>query len=716
MRVVYLFFALIIGINTVYGQNRSDQEALQIANDVLSKMTLSEKALLLHGDHIFSFPGIKRLGIPVFYPIDGPCSVRPELSDGGRYIHVGDTVDCATAFPTLSALSATWDADLAFQFGNAISNEFRARGKDMYLGPGVNIVRTPLCGRNFEYMGEDPFLTSSISTPIIQGVQQNNVAACIKHFALNNQELDRFAVNVTASERALHEIYFPAFETAVKKGGALSLMGGYNKFNGDWCCESEFLLNKTLKQDWGFKGVVISDWGAIHSMTKAMKAGCDLESNFSREYLNIQKAVNEGTLPVSLVDEKVRRVLWMYAKLRMIGPDAEKRVKGELRTEKHKLLARKIAEESIVLLKNQGHILPLDKNKISKLLIVGKVADSRLTIDINAKAVNDLLGGGSGEAKPLYEITPLEGIRHYLSASSQVEYIANPENYKDADFVKKVKNVDAVLVFTGNTHEQEHEGEDRKDILLPKGQDEMVRAILAIRPRAVIINQSGAPVAMPWEKKAKAIVQNWFNGQENGNALARVIFGEVNPSGKLSCTFPKQLSDVACHSLDAYKSKSENYIEDILVGYRWFDKQGINPLFAFGHGLSYAKFKFGKIKITQLAEGDSIKVVVPVTNQSNRTGTEVVQLYISEISPSVLRPNQELKGFQRIQLAAHETKEVALNLSTRDFSYWSEIEHGWKYNSGNYEIRVGASSRDIRVSKEITLKENFNLLQANELK
>ncbi|WP_231560020.1 beta-glucosidase family protein [Flavobacterium gilvum] len=670
-------------------------------------MTLSEKVLLIHGDHIYSSPGLERLGIPRFYPSDGPCSIRPELTDKGEYLHAGDTIDCATAFPTLSALSATWNPQLANQFGDAISSELRARGKDMYLGPGVNIMRTPICGRNFEYMGEDPFLTSSMAVPLVKGVQKNNVSACIKHFALNNQELERFSVNVVASERALHEIYFPAFEAAVKKGGTLGLMGAYNKINGDWCCESDFLLNKTLKQDWGYKGVVISDWGAVHSLIKAVQAGCDYESGNSSHYGHIEKAINEGKLSVSDVDEKTRRLLWVFAKIRMVGPGSEQREKGKLRTESHKMVARKIAEESIVLLKNDEQILPLDKNKISKLLIVGKIANARLTIDVNTKGPCDLLtGGGSGEAKPLYEITPLEGIKRYLSTSANVEYIESA-NYSDASFIQKVKTADVVIAFTGNTHAEEQEGQDRKDITLPEGQDEMVKAVLAIQPKAVIINQSGAPVAMPWSNQAKAIVQNWFNGQENGNALARVIFGDVNPSGKLSSTFPKQLSDVACHSLDAYKAVSENYKEDILVGYRWYDKQNIDPLFAFGHGLSYAKFQYGKIKITQLKKGNTIKVIIPVKNISNRAGAEVVQLYIHENTPSVLRPNQELKGFQKVQIAANETKEVVLYLTAKDFSYWSETAHDWKYDFGNYEIKVGSSSRDIRVNKKIVLEKDF---------
>ncbi|MDH7463184.1 glycoside hydrolase family 3 C-terminal domain-containing protein [Chitinophagaceae bacterium 26-R-25] len=702
MRKVYLFFVLIFSIHTVSAQNRSDKESLQIANDLLSKMTLPEKVLLLHGDHIYSFPGISRLGIPPFYPSDGPCAVRPELTDAGHYIHAGDSADCTTAFPTLSALSATWNPELANQFGLAISSELRARGKDMYLGPGVNIMRTPLCGRNFEYMGEDPFLTSSVAVPLITGVQQNNVSACIKHFALNNQELDRQGVNVTVGERALHEIYFPAFEAAVKKGGTLGLMSAYNKFNGDWCSENEFLLTTTLKQNWGFKGVVISDWGAIHSMTKAVLAGCDLESNYSREYLKLEEAVTTGKLSDSLVDQKVRRLLFVYAKIKLIGPGAEQRIKGAVLTDKHKMLARTIAEESIVLLKNQGNILPLNKTKIARLVIVGKVANAKLTIDINTKGGCDLfLGGGSGEAKPLYEITPLEGLRQYLP-SAQVDYI-DTVNHQDAGLMKKLQSADAVLVFTGDTHVEEHEGDDRTDIRLPQGQDEMVRAILAIQPKAIVINQSGAPVAMPWVEQAKAIVQNWFNGQETGNALARVLFGEVNPSGKLNSTFPKQLSDVACHSMDAYKAKAEHYDEDIFVGYRWYDKQDIDPLFCFGHGLSYSTFKFGKIKITRSTSNDSIKVTVPVTNLSDRAGAEVVQLYISEAAPTVSRPKQELKGFQKVQLSAHETKEVVLNLTAKDFSYWSETEHGWKHNAGTYEIRVGASSRDIRENKKIVL-------------
>lgn len=713
-----LFFSTLCVLLTGYLQAQkkvSNSSYEKIVNDLISKMTLAEKVHILHGDHLYSFPGIERLGIPAFFPSDGPCSVRPELSDDGKYVNTNNTKDCATALPTLSAVAATWDPAICYLFGSTLSSEVRARGKDMTLGPGVNIMRTPLCGRTFEYMGEDPFLTSKLCVPLIKGIQSNDVGACVKHFAMNNQELNRFEVNVKVDERTMREIYLPSFEAAVKQGDTWSLMGAYNKVNGDWCCENPYLLKTILREEWGFDGLVVSDWGAIHDYKKAALAGCDLESDRGSNYIKLEKAVINKELPESVVDEKVRRLLTYFCKIKKIGPDAAKREKGSINTTEHQLAAKKIAAESIVLLKNSDNVLPLDKISLKKILVIGRNADLKLCVGIATSGWCDLnLAGGSGEAKPLYEITALQGLKNVLGTNTEIQFINAKEyssekalssaskNFYNSEFIQKVKSADAVLLFTGNSHVEEQEGSDRLTLNLPSGQDEMVNALAGINPKTVVINQSGAPVAMPWIAKTSTVVQYWFSGQEGGNALADVLLGVVNPSGKLPCTFPQRLEDVSCHATKSYVDTEENYSEGVLVGYRWFDTKNIQPLFPFGHGLSYTKFKYGKpIMKKEMKSNDILVVKIPVTNTGKREGAEVVQLYIHEANPVLLRPEQELKGFSKVSLKPGETKIVEIQLSARDFSYWSVKEKGWKASDGKFEIRLGSSSRDIRAKEEV---------------
>lgn len=716
MKKLFLFLIATIGIQ-LHSQTNSSAASEKIIDDLLSKMTLAEKVRLINGNHLYSFPGIERLNIPPFFPSDGPCSVRPELSDSGQYIHTNETTDCSTAFPTLSALAATWDVNACYLFGNALSSELRARGKDMSLGPGINIMRTPLNGRTFEYMGEDPFLTSKLCVPVIKGIQSNDVGACVKHFAMNNQELNRFGVNVTADERTMREIYLPGFEAAVKEGNTWGIMGAYNKVGGEWCCQNPFLLQSILREEWGYKGIVISDWGAIHDAKKAALAGCDLESDRGNHYPKLEKFVLNGELDESVVNEKARKMLWYLYTIKKIGPDVTSRQKGEINTEAHKMLAKKIAAESIVLLKNTDNLLPLNKNNLKKVLVIGRNADLKLCIEISTSGGCNLpLGGGSGEAKPLYEITPLQGLKNFLGDKTKIEFIdakeystdktlaSSPKNFYNPTFINLVKSMDAVFVFTGNSHAEEQEGTDRKTINLPEGQDEMVNALVGINPKTILINQSGAPVAMPWIEKTNTVVQYWFSGQEGGNALAEVLFGVVNPSGKLPCSFPKKIEDIACHATGSYVADNEVYKEGILVGYRWFDTKKIEPLFPFGYGLSYTTFKYGNITAKKSFNSkETLVVSIPVTNSGKRAGSEVVQLYIHEASPSVMRPEQELKGFSKITLQPGETKMVELKLNTRDFSYWSVEDKNWKAKDGDFEIRIGSSSRDIRSKKIVKL-------------
>lgn len=723
-----LFFSTLWVLFTMHlhAQKKASNPSYEkVVNDLLAKMTLAEKVHILHGDHLYSFPGIERLGIPPFFPSDGPCSVRPELTDGGEYVNTNNTKDCATALPTLSAVAATWDPAICYLFGNTLSSEVRARGKDMTLGPGVNIMRTPLCGRTFEYMGEDPFLTSKLCVPLIKGIQSNDIGACVKHFAMNNQELNRFDVNVKVDERTMREIYLPSFEAAVKQGDSWSIMGAYNKVNNNWCCENPFLLQTILRDEWGFKGLVVSDWGAIHDMKRAALAGCDIETDRGSHYVNLEKAVMNNELSEEVVNIKVRRLLTYFCKIKKIGPDSENRKKGSINTQEHQLAAKKIAAESIVLLKNSENVLPLEKSSLKKILVIGRNADVKLCVGITTSGGCNLnLAGGSGEAKPLYEVTPLEGLKKALGANAEIKYI-NPSDYSseralssasknfyNPEFITMVKSMDAVLIFTGNSHAEEQEGSDRLTLNLPAGQDEMVNALVGLNPKTVVINQSGAPVAMPWIEKTNTVIQYWFSGQEGGNALAEVLFGTVNPSGKLPCTFPQKLEDVSCHATKSYVDNEEHYSDGVLVGYRWFDTKNIQPLFPFGHGLSYTQFEYGKLTMKEeMKSTDILTVKIPVTNIGKREGAEVVQLYIHEENPVLLRPEQELKGFSKIFLKPGETKIVEIQLSARDFSYWSVEEKGWKASDGKFEIRIGSSSRDIRTKGEVSFISVKNKLK-----
>lgn len=695
MKHFNLFITLIISAATVCGQNSSKSDSL-LVDELLSKMTLKEKITLIHGSGIYKNSGIPRLNIPDFYPSDGPCGLRPELTNSGEYIYTDNKFDCATAFPTLISLAATWDHSLAKKFGEAIGEEQRARGKDMYLGPAVNIMRTPLCGRNFEYMGEDPFLASRISVEVVKGVQSKDVSACIKHFALNSQELNRFSVNANPDERTLREIYLPAFETAVKEGNTMALMGAYNKFRNDWCCESDYLLHQVLKKEWGFNGVVISDWGAVHDAVKAMKAGTDMDSGNSHYYAGAEKLVEEGKLSATEIDRHAKQMLLLFCKLKMLGNNTVQRTKGSINTKEHAALANAIAASSIVLLKNDKNLLPINAEALKNILVIGKNADLKHCVTMDAKGGCDVdRFGGSGEVKPLYEITPLQGIKNFIGNKVTVDYENITAATCDARVKEKIKNAGMVILFVGDSHKEEQEGKDRTSLRLPDNQDSLVVLVSSIQPKTIVVNQSGAPVEMPWINRISTLVQYWFSGQEGGNALADVLFGKVNPSGKLPCTFPRSLAESPAHFLNDYKENEINYPEGVFVGYRWYDSKKIEPLFPFGFGLSYTDFNYGKIKINKINE-DDVRVRIPITNTGKRAGEEVVQLYVHDINPAIERPEQELKGFSKVSLAPNETKVVEFHLNKRSFSYWSEKENNWKAKQGNFEIRAGSSSRDIR--------------------
>ncbi len=809
---------------------------------LLEEMTPAEKVNMCHAVTKFTSGGVPRLGIPPLSMSDGPHGVREEIA-ADSWDAVGGDQDYATYLPTGTALAATWNRECARLFGEVLGAEARDRGKDVILGPGVNMVRSPLCGRNFEYYGEDPYQAGELAAEAIQGIQSQGTAACVKHFALNSQELRRHEVNATCSERALRELYLPAFESAVVKGGAMTLMGAYNRFRGQKCCQNDYLLNQILKKEWGFDGVVISDWAGVTDTFEAARNGMDIEMGTGEEYHNYYladpflRAVENGEIEMAVLDDKVRRILRLMFRLGVIG-DGSRRPAGERNTPAHQAAARAIASEAITLLKNEKSLLPLDAGKIRRLLVVGDNADCR-----------HHFGGHSSAVKALYEVTPLEGLKRLLEGSGveirsfrgypvgsgaglpipsslmgivdagagtrgwSCEIYDNhrrigepvrslplespefdpakdlPEELRGKDFGVMIKGVltpkkseawtfvldgcsqaclgcegvnfvenckseenvcgtatlpleagrsykleipvnihvgvpiypvrltavpggvgaadvkdeelfaaareaDAVLFFGGLNHTFDAEGSDRKDMALHDGQNELVSALAKINPRLAVVLVGGSPVEMPWIDEVPAVVQMWYAGMEAGKAIADVLFGRVNPSGKLPFTFPKRLADSPAHALDDYQPLICHYAEDLLMGYRWFDTKQIEPLFPFGHGLSYTAFEYGEPVVE--TDGDEVVLRMKLANVGSRSGRETVQLYIAPPKSAFLRPAQELKGFAKVALEPGESREVEIRLNARSFAIYHPDKREWFVEPGRYLLRLGASSRDIR--------------------
>ena len=698
--------------------------------DALTRMTLEEKVKMCHAQSKFSSYGVPRLGIPELWMSDGPHGIREEvLWDEWNGAHW--TSDSCIAFPALTCLAATWDPQMATLYGKSIGEEARYRKKDVLLGPGVNIYRTPLNGRNFEYMGEDPFLISRMLIPYIKGVQSNGVAACVKHFALNNQEIDRGHINVIVDDRALHEIYLPAFKAAVQEAGVWSVMGAYNQYKGQQCCHNQYLLNDILKQDWQFDGVVISDWGGVHNTEQAANFGLDLEMGtwtdglsqgktnaYDNYYLAepLLKKIKKGEINIKVVDDKVRRLLKMIFRTVMNS----QRPWGSFGTEEHALAGRTIAENGIVLLKNDKNILPINLNKIKKIAVVGENATKRMT-----------LGGGSSSLKVKYEITPLDGLKKQIGNLAEIIYVKGyvspltekrdpkpeiPVGYKEPnpeillqEAINAAKDADIVLYFGGlNKNEnQDSEGNDRKSYNLPYGQDRLISELAKVNKNIVVTIISGNAVAMPWIKEVPAIVEGWFGGTESGNAIASILTGKVNPSGKLPMTIAEKLEDYPSHALGEYPGDHVNvrYNEGIFIGYRWIDKQKKQTLFPFGHGLSYTTFDYGKIKISskQMRNNDKITISIPIKNSGKIKGKETVQLYIGDEKCSFERPIKELKGFSKIELNPGEEKIVTFEITDEAFKFYDDKQKIWRTEPGKFKIYIGASSNDIRETSEITL-------------
>ncbi|AVF49859.1 glycosyl hydrolase [Elizabethkingia anophelis] len=717
----------------------------QRIEDALSRMTLEEKVAMLHAQSKFSSPGVPRLGIPEFWTTDGPHGVRPEVL-WDEWDQAGWSNDSIVAYPALTALSATWNKKMSWNYGKALGEEARYRKKDILLGPGVNIYRTPLNGRNFEYMGEDPYLTSKMVVPYIKGVQSNGVATSVKHFALNNQEEFRHTSNVIVDDRTLYEIYLPPFKAAVQEGDSWTIMGAYDKYKNQYASQNEYLLNKILKGEWGYKGVVVSDWGAVNNTEQAIHNGLDMEfgswtnglsagtrnayDNYylAKPYLDLIKSGKVGTTEL---DDKIRRILRLAYNTTM-NPN---KPLGNIASEDHMAVAKEIGEEGIVLLQNNNSVLPINTDKVRKIAVIGENAIKMMTV-----------GGGSSSLKVKYETLPLEGIKSRFGKKADVQFargyvgdvggeyngVKSGQNLKDDrpasellnEAVALAKKSD-VVIFVGGLNKsdyQDSEGHDRKGLGLPYNQDQLISTLAKANKNLAVVLVSGNAVAMPWVKEVPAIVQGWYLGSEAGNALAAVLAGDANPSGKLPFTFPVKLEDNAAHQMGEYPGNKEElaagkgkdqknpinitYNEGIFVGYRWHDTKNIKPLFSFGHGLSYTTFEYGKVHAdkTQMAQDGKITFTVSIKNTGKREGAEVVQLYISDLKSSVPRPIKELKGFEKINLKPGEQKEVSFTIDKSALSFFDAATHQWVAEPGEFEVLVGASSSDIKTKVKFTLQ------------
>ncbi len=698
--------------------------------DALARMTFDEKIAMLHAQSKFSSPGVPRLGIPEVWCSDGPHGIREEVF-WDQWKGAGWTNDHCMAFPALTCLAASWDPAMSAIYGKAIGEEARYRNKNVLLGPGVNIYRTPFNGRNFEYMGEDPYLASKMVVPYVQEVQKVGVASCVKHYALNNQEFKRHDVNVEVSDRALYEIYLPAFKAAVQEGGAWSIMGAYNLYQNQHCCHNKRLLVDILRGEWGFDGVVISDWGGVEDTHEALNNGLDLEfgtwtdglstnAGGSDAYNNyymaepLKKYIAEGKGDAALVDEKVRNILRLIFRTTM----NRERPYGSFATEEHAKVSRTIAENGVVLLKNDNNVLPLAPESVEKILVVGENADYKMT-----------KGGGSSSLKVKYEVVPIEGLRN-LYGAEKIQYMKgytqkDDEKVESLEELRKAAAEADAVIFIGGLNKRKHqdaEGRDRQDFSLPYGQDAVIEALCEANPRTAVVIVSGNAVAMPWIEKANAVVQGWYLGSEAGNALANVLSGKVNPSGKLPFTYYASLDQCGAHTfgegsypgvedsvqLESYPRPryQQRYAEDIFVGYRWTDLYNCEPTFPFGHGLSYTTFEYGDLKLnsTTMKESGKITASVKITNTGSCYGGEVVQLYVGDDVSTVERPVRELKGFEKVFIAPGKSRVVEFEIDRSALAYFDAEKHDWATEKGVFTAYVGASSRDLRSKAQFELK------------
>ncbi len=737
-------------------EKKDEKKREKEIDKLVKKLTLDEKIAMVHGASLFRSGAVERLGIPAIETSDGPMGVRAEFMDD-RWIPSGNQDDMVSYLPSNSALASSWNPTLARKMGYVLGMEARGRGKDVILAPGINIKRDPRCGRNFEYMSEDPALTAAMAVPFIQGVQENDVAACVKHFAANVQETGRLVVDETIDERTLYELYLPAFKAAVQEGGAYSIMGAYNKINGEHCCESKTLLDHILREEWGFDGAVISDWGGVHNTKAAAACSMDLEMSVFPDFDEYELAnplkelIERGEVSEDAVDAKVRNLLHMMYRLKMIGSKKDSREKGAYNAPTSRETILRTAEESAVLLKTENYMLPLVEKKVKKLAVIGAKA---------AKVHSD--GGGSAEIKALYEICPLAGLKMYLGGNTEIVYApgyyvpAKPKTFevnwqatslddlKDttvgqvtrdetgeghikgeqerlaqierdkAEIHEKnpalfrqalelAKDADAVIFVGGLNHDYDSEGFDRSDLKLPYEQDLLIEELLKVRKDTIVTFVGGSPVEMPWREQAQAILWTYYAGMETGNAFAKIIFGEVNPSGKLAETFPDKYEDCVTAKNGQFGVWDKITLEEgLYCGYRYFDRQRIKPAFCFGHGLSYTNFEYNGLTL-KAEKGKDVKLTFTVKNVGKRAGAEIVQIYIAPIAAQVDRPDKELKTFAKVELSAGRSKKVSLTLKQEDFMYFDAQLHKFIADAGDYEILVGASCEDIRLRGIATL-------------
>ena len=749
-KVLLLLVPVLLAVSC--GSAQTPQDKLTVndkkIDQLIAQMTLEEKVNMLHSKTNMSSAGVERLGIADMHYADGPFGIREEGVPNG-FQSAGWKLDSATYFPTGSALAATWSREMAYLYGTGMGTEARLRGKDVILGPAVNIQRLPVGGRTYEYLSEDPILSAALSLQYTLGVQDKGTAVCIKHFAVNNQETNRGSVDAQVDERTLREIYLKPFESAVVEGGAMSVMPAYNKVNGDYCSENEHLLNEILRGEWGFKGFTVSDWGGTHSTMGAMLHGLNVQMTGSN-YLGqpVIDSIKVGKLTEEMVNEKVKQILRVRYAIEAIPADvANTKMTSQPECQE---IAKKVAEKSIVLLKNQGGVLPIAKS-VKKIAVIGQ------------NAVLKTQSGGMGAGvKALYEVTPLEGICKRAGADVQVTYAPGYKNFPGrrwgpapaepnpleaaaideaadpelcAEAVALAKDADLVIFFGGTNKSIETEGSDRQNIDLPVGQNEVVAALAAANPNLVTVLISGGPTDLrQLEPVSPAIVQGWWNGTEGGTALAEVLFGDIAPSGKLPFTFPAKLEDSPAYAMGNFPDKTQGgdlftlmyrqdrtrmtreqiqemmakmpkpvskYTEGSLVGYRWFDTKNVKPMYAFGHGLSYVDFEYGAVKAA--AKKDVVKVTFNLTNKGGMTADEVVQLYVARPEATVEWPAKELKAFDRVTLAAGETKTVTLEIPVKDLRYWNVEKNAWDLEHGKLVLLLGAASDDIRQQAEVTI-------------
>lgn len=679
-------------------------------NNLIGQMTLEEKIVMCHGCEPFRTGAIARLGIPALSMSDGPMGVRKEFLRES-WTPMGLSHDFVSYLPSNMAVAATWSREKARLFGETLGKEARGRGKDVILAPGINIIRSPLGGRNFEYMSEDPHLIAELVVPLIEGIQENDVAACVKHFAANNHEENRLAISVEMDEQTLQEIYLPGFKAAVKKGKSHTIMAAYNQFRGTHCSQNRNLLKTILRDQWGFDGVVISDWGSVHQTKEASEGGLDIEMHVTTNYDSYffadpyLKMIQDGVISEEIINGQVENILRLMYRLNLFSG---KRKKGSYNTMENWQAALDIARESVVLLKNETNRLPLpleSGNKgTGKILVIGE----------NADTVHSF-GGGSAEIKSLFEMSPLLGLSMVAGGNCAIDYLLGYSSDKNTTVEESQKMIkeatemaasyENVLLFCGLNHDHDREEFDRVDFNLPYNQDELIDSVLKANDRTVIINISGSPVAMPWINKASTVVQMFYSGMFSGQVIGEVLFGLVNPSGKMPLTFPVHLKDSPDHSLGEFHGgETINYNEGIFTGYRYYDSYDVEPLFPFGFGLSYTTFSYENLEVkTKGINPLEIEVTMTIHNKGDVQGSEVIQLYVRDIEASGKRPFKELKGFKKMSLKPNEKRSYTFKLGEEDLFFYSEIEKKWIFEPGEFEVMCGSSSRDIRLKETIVL-------------